>query len=432
MMAEYQALRDTLSAALMLAVEHSPEWIKLRAAIAAIDAASAAASSGSFSTASQRLQDVASRLEVIANGVQGHPALQLLDHTHRALDQVNHLGRGMDSRLAGEPASALPGMDEANRASYPTPDQPIVPPVRELFRGMDLREPDMRSMDGGGRQAWDQGMRDMGRGNGDMRPMGNGDIGPMGNGDIRPMGNGDMRSMGNGDMPSMNMFNGDRPAGAMHAIGNGDRPPNGNGQMRAMGNGGMRPNGNGNGPMRGAEPAGAPGVQQMLRDILRREGGYANHPNDRGGPTKFGITLRTLANWRRCGVDADDVRNLGVEEAEQIYLANYFRGPGIDRLPQRQQPLMFDMSINHGPATAVKLLQRTLCEAGYPCQVDGGIGNETVECARHADQTQGDRFVNRLVDQRVALYRRIAQGDPSQRVFLAGWMRRANEFTQQA
>ena len=413
-MVEYQALRDTLSAALMLAVEHSPEWIKLRAALAAVDAAAAAAQGGSFGAASQRLQDVASRLQVIADGVQGHPALQMLDHTRRALDQVNHLGRGMDTLLAGEPASALPGMDEANCASYPSPGQPIVPPVRELFRGIEPGGQEMRGLDGNGRQAWDRGMP--------QRAMQDRGMPPMGNGAMRGMGNGEMRGMGNGGMPPMDMFSGDRPDGGMHPIGNGD--------MRARGNGDMRPNGHGD--ARGADAAGLPGVQQMVHDILRREGGYCNHPNDRGGPTKFGITLRTLANWRRCGVDADDVRNLSAGEAEQIYLANYFRGPGIDRLPERLQPLMFDMSINHGPATAVKLLQQTLCDSGYHCQVDGGIGNETVECARHADQAMGGQLVNRLVDRRVALYRSIAQGDASQRVFLAGWMKRAHEFTQQA
>ena len=42
-------------------------------------------------------------------------------------------------------------------------------------------------------------------------------------------------------------------------------------------------------------------IEQILDDILRREGGYVNHPADRGGPTNFGITAQTLGNWRQLG-----------------------------------------------------------------------------------------------------------------------------------
>ena len=316
-MPDYQQARDTLGAALSVAEENSPEWIKLKAAIAALDAAADAESRAAFGTASLRLEDAAAKLETIVGGLQAHPAWQLLERSRFALNQINALHDGVDHLLSGEPASALPGMDDTNRASFPSPAEPIVPPMREL-----------------------------------------------------------------------------------------SRPVNGHD---------------------GAQ-AGPASVQRMVADILRREGGYVNHPNDRGGPTKFGITLRTLANWRRRGVDAEDVRNLGVQEAEKIYLTNYFTGPRINRLPERIQPVMFDMSINHGPATAVKLLQRTLTEAGFRCLVDGGIGDETIAAARQADQALGAELVNRLVEARLALYHRIAQGDRSQRVFLAGWTKRANEF----
>ena len=318
-MPDYPQTRDTLVAALSVADENGPEWIKLKAAIAALDDAAEAESRAAFGTASLRLEDAAAKLEAIIGGLQAQPAWVLLERARSALHQVNALSEGVDNLLSGEPASALPGMDDTNRASFPSPNEPIVPPMRGLARFV-------------------------------------------------------------------------------------------NGQD--------------------GQPQGPASVQRMVADILRREGGYANHPNDRGGPTRYGITLRTLANWRRRGVDAEDVRNLSVQEAEKIYLANYFTGPRINRLPERLQPLLFDMSINHGPATAVKVLQRTLCEAGFRCVVDGGIGEETIGAARGADQSLGKLLVNRLVENRIALYHRIASGDRSQRVFLAGWMKRANEFRQ--
>ena len=41
-------------------------------------------------------------------------------------------------------------------------------------------------------------------------------------------------------------------------------------------------------------------IKDCLEKILEREGWpkYTDHPDDRGGPTKGGITLGTLRSWR--------------------------------------------------------------------------------------------------------------------------------------
>jgi hypothetical protein len=167
---------------------------------------------------------------------------------------------------------------------------------------------------------------------------------------------------------------------------------------------------------------------QMIEAILRREGGFADHPADRGGPTNFGITLKTLASWRKQPVDANDVRSMKVDEAREIYRTRYYSLPKINELPVLLQPLTFDMSINHGPGTAIKLLQRVLNENGQQCRVDGSIGDETVASAQAACNAVGDGLINGLVDKRIAFYEAIVANDESQRVFLKGWLRRAREF----
>ena len=98
-------------------------------------------------------------------------------------------------------------------------------------------------------------------------------------------------------------------------------------------------------------------VEDMIDDILRREGGYVNHRADRGGPTNYGVTLGTLRRWRGDPtLTAADVKALTREEAREIYRADYFTGPGIDRLPPPLHPQTFDMAVNTGPAKAVELL----------------------------------------------------------------------------
>ncbi|CAB1080273.1 Lysozyme (N-acetylmuramidase) family, (EC [Olavius algarvensis Delta 1 endosymbiont] len=167
---------------------------------------------------------------------------------------------------------------------------------------------------------------------------------------------------------------------------------------------------------------------QMIDDILDREGGFVNHPADRGGPTNFGVTQATLSSWRGREASIDDVRSLTIDEARDIYRSRYYVGPQIDRLPNLIQPLVFDMSINHGPGAAIEMFQSVLNEQGIPCGVDGGIGDETIGCARTAVDRFGEELINFLVDKRIQFYHQIVENKPSQSVFLKGWLRRANEF----
>ena len=167
---------------------------------------------------------------------------------------------------------------------------------------------------------------------------------------------------------------------------------------------------------------------EMIDDILAREGGFVNHPADRGGPTNFGVTQATLASWRGREATIDDVRSLSIDEARDIYRTIYYVGPKIDKLASLIQPLVFDMSINHGPGTAIKLLQRILNERGITCEVDGGIGDETIRCALTATDQFGTELINFLVDKRIQFYHQIVEKNPSQSVFLKGWLKRANEF----
>ena len=62
-------------------------------------------------------------------------------------------------------------------------------------------------------------------------------------------------------------------------------------------------------------------IDTILDEIIRREGGYVNHPADRGGPTNFGITAQTLGSWRKLGRPATtaEVRALTEAEARAVY-----------------------------------------------------------------------------------------------------------------
>ncbi len=132
-------------------------------------------------------------------------------------------------------------------------------------------------------------------------------------------------------------------------------------------------------------------VRQIAEDIVAREGGFVNDPDDPGGATNHGVTIGTMRALRRDidhdgDVDVADVKGLTRLEAVEIFIRHYFDRPGIARLPAEVQPAVFDMYVNAG-ANAVRLLQRMLAAKGHTCTADGVIGPQTSAAARRMAST---------------------------------------------
>lgn len=119
-------------------------------------------------------------------------------------------------------------------------------------------------------------------------------------------------------------------------------------------------------------------MRETLRPALvltfGHEGGYVNARSDRGGPTKYGITHKTLAAHRGVkSVTADQVKALTLAEAEDIYRRSYWSQSGGDVLPVGLDYAAFDFGVNSGPARAAKVLQQVVGVVA-----DGKIGPQTV------------------------------------------------------
>ncbi|MEA1840738.1 glycoside hydrolase family 108 protein [Agrobacterium tumefaciens] len=114
--------------------------------------------------------------------------------------------------------------------------------------------------------------------------------------------------------------------------------------------------------------------------MFGHEGGYVNVKSDRGGPTKYGITHKTLAAARGVtSVTAAQVKAMTREEAVEIYRRSYWAQAGGDLLPSGLDYAAFDFGVNSGPQTAVKKLQAVLqAKKVYAGNIDGHIGEQTI------------------------------------------------------
>jgi len=168
--------------------------------------------------------------------------------------------------------------------------------------------------------------------------------------------------------------------------------------------------------------------KRLIAQLINREGGYVNDPNDRGGPTKWGITQKTLSRYLKRPASIDEVRNLEKQQAEEIYDREYLSEPRIDLLPYSLIDPVFDCAVHSGPRKAIILLQDVLNqvadETGLPVIVDGILGPGTRAAAIAADRLMGGYLRNAYCDHRLAFIKDTVRSDPSQVRFLRGWINR--------
>ncbi len=180
-------------------------------------------------------------------------------------------------------------------------------------------------------------------------------------------------------------------------------------------------------------------VQSIAEEIVAREGGYVNDPDDPGGATKYGVTIGTM---RALGIDLtgdgkvtpEDVKRLTLAQARDIFVRHYYEKPKIAALPQIVQASVFDMYVNAG-AHAVKILQRLLNDMGQRVNVDGRIGPQTIAAAEVADAAAPHHFCDAYGIARRNYYYALADSRPASRKYArrrdggkGGWIRRAEEF----
>ena len=153
------------------------------------------------------------------------------------------------------------------------------------------------------------------------------------------------------------------------------------------------------------------------------EGGFVDHADDRGGPTKYGVTQETLSDYRGQSVSKEDVQTLTHIEASDLLTTLYVTRPGYTRIHDpRLRTAVVDFAIHSGPHTATKTLQRIVKTT--PDGLFGPITEKAVnEYPPRSLETQ-------LVAHRLSHWAKIFQRDERQRVFAAGWLNRLSTLLE--
>ena len=172
-------------------------------------------------------------------------------------------------------------------------------------------------------------------------------------------------------------------------------------------------------------------IDRIIDDAIAVEGGYSDHPADRGGPTRWGITEKIA---RQNGY-AGDMRHLPKSVAKDIYKCRYWAEPGFDRVHAFAPDLateLFDTGINMGPRIATGFLQRVLNALNRQEQdfneilVDKILGNQTIGALRaflkHRGKAGESVLLKAVESLQGARYIRLAEKRPANEAFLYGWL----------
>jgi len=170
-------------------------------------------------------------------------------------------------------------------------------------------------------------------------------------------------------------------------------------------------------------------IDSVLDTILSHEGGFQANKNDKGNynsegklvGTNFGISAPVLEAYLGRPVTAQDMKELTEDTAKDIYRRNYIH-PVVNNLGVEPSNPAFeqvvDMVVNHGYANTVPIVQRAI-----GVKVDGKAGPATRKAIEKAKNLN-----NTLVDKRKNFYNQIVKSDDKQKVFLNGWLKRAESF----
>lgn len=193
-----------------------------------------------------------------------------------------------------------------------------------------------------------------------------------------------------------------------------------------------------------------------VKELLGIEGGLADDPLDRGGTTKYGISLRFLAAEGAFDEDGDgkadfdldidgdidglDIRLLKRGDAVYLYHRCFWLRLQAETFPRPVGEMLFDQAVNGGLAAARKLLQRAINSAILGSKVtrrpsllkvDGVLGNATRDALQWILDVPSIGMPALIAAYREAVrerYRNIVTRFPSQQRFLRGWLARAERL----
>lgn len=160
-------------------------------------------------------------------------------------------------------------------------------------------------------------------------------------------------------------------------------------------------------------------IKKLTPLILKWEGGYVDHKNDKGGCTNMGVTIGTYRSLINKNATCSDVKNMTKEHFETVLKSFWNRWRANELMNQSVANILVDWVWASG-VWGIRIPQRIL-----GVKEDGIVGVKTLANANAICQ---EGLFNEIKTARIKFVEDIVRNNPSQRVFLKGWINRINDF----
>lgn len=159
--------------------------------------------------------------------------------------------------------------------------------------------------------------------------------------------------------------------------------------------------------------------EQCFLELIGLEGGYVDHPADKGGETKYGISKKAYPN--------EDIKGMTLERAKELYKLDYWDKLRLDDMNTHLFQLeLFEQAVNMGVDRAARHMQMGLKLLGKDVYIDGNIGDKTIEALHSLDAKLYMTYYKILNGLQFSFYLNIVTHNKTQDVFLVGWLKRVN------
>lgn len=175
---------------------------------------------------------------------------------------------------------------------------------------------------------------------------------------------------------------------------------------------------------------------QAIDFVLSNEGGFVDNPNDSGGATNYGLSLRFLRQipaerLRKYGIfttpeslGVEAIQDLTPDQARMVYEGEFWNDSFSKIASQYIANYVFDMAVLHGANQAIKILQRAIWAAMVHKDFvhdDGILGSKTLDVLNTVKETG---MIIALMAERAGFCRLLCEINPKNREFLDGWLNR--------
>lgn len=159
---------------------------------------------------------------------------------------------------------------------------------------------------------------------------------------------------------------------------------------------------------------------KLIPIIKKWEGGYSDNPNDRGGATNSGVTLAVYQSVYGKNKTKNDLKRMTNDQWDYIFTKLYWNKWKADEIKNQSiANILVDWVWMSGYGTIKKI------QSLFGLTADGIVGNKTISYINSHDQ---EDVFNKIWNRRKQFYESLVKNNPSQKVFLKGWMNRLNTF----